>query len=141
MSVIRGAKGLTLVEILVCVALILILVTATASAVISSRFLSAYAKHKAQATYTAQMLIEQTRRLPFASIASVAATPITLDDMGTSATAADDFLGTAIMTVTTTGVYTKTVQVEIDWLEQITSGKVTMKEFFTTTIANESELN
>ncbi len=137
----KHERGLTLVEIVISLGLIVILVTSTASTVISSQFLASYAKHRVQAMYVAQTILEQKRRLPFASILSVGSTSVTLDNKGTS-DSTDDFMGSYIFTVSNSpSVYLKPVQVTVSWQEQITSGKVTMTETINTTIANESQLN
>lgn len=135
-------KGLTLVECLVSFVLAVIILTAVARVIISSQVLSSLARHKAQAAYVAQQILEQQRRLAFSSIASLPSAVVTLDTNGTYNTSADDFIGNRVITVTNIDTYQKKVQVEINWLERVlTGGQITIREFYATTIANEPQLN
>jgi len=135
-------NGLTLIEVMVSVALIVILLTATASTIINSQLLSSLARHKVQAAYVSQQILEQQRRLAFSNIVSLPAAAVTLDTRGTYNTTNDDFIGAAVITVTNIDSYRKKVQVEIDWPEWLLTGaQVTMKEYYATTIANEPQLN
>ena len=135
-------NGLTLIEVIVSVALIVILFAAASSTLINSQLLSSIARHKLQAEYVSQQILEQQRRLPFSNIISLSAATVTLDTMGTYNTTIDDFNGTAVITVTNIDTYRKKVQVEIDWPERLLTGaQVTMKEYYATTIANEPQLN
>ena len=141
-SISRLNNGLTLIEVIISVAIIVILLAAAASTIINSQVLSSLARHKVQAAYVGEQLLEQQRRLTFSSIVSLPSAAVTLDTRGTYNTTADDFLGTAIITVTSIDAYRKKVQVEIDWLERLFTGaQVTMKEYYATTIANEPQLN
>ena len=87
--------------------------------------------------YVAQRIIEQERRLTFGNIVSQASTAWTLDTNGTYNTTADDFLGNAIITVISWDAYRKQVQVQVNWQERILAGKVTMREYYATIIAND----
>ncbi len=131
-------KGGTLVEVLVSIGIVLIFLVAAVTTILNSQFLASYAKHKLQAMYVAGQIIEQERRLSFSNIITQASTPVTLDTNGTYNTAADDFLGNSIITVTSLDAYRKQVQVQINWQEQILAGKRTMTEYFSTNIANDS---
>ncbi len=137
----RPHSGLTMVEILISMALIVLLITAATHSTLASQFLASYSKHKIQAAYVAQQLLEQQRRTSFASIASAASAAVTLDTNGTYGTTTDDFNGNRIITVTSIDTYRKTVQIEINWLERVGPGKVTEREYFKATIAKEPELN
>ena len=135
-------NGLTLIEVMVSVAIIVILLAVAASTIINSQLLSSLARHKVQAAYVGQQILEQQRRLPFSNLVSLPAAAVILDTRGTYNTAADDFMGTAVITVTNIDAYRKKVQVEIDWPERLpTRAQVTMKEYYATTIANEPQLN
>lgn len=142
---IKGARnlqnGLTLVEVLVSVTLIVVLLTAAASTILNSQFLSSYAKHKIQAAYVGQQILEQERRLGLSGISSQPSAAVTLDTKGTYGTTSDDFLGNRVITVTAIDAYRKMVQVEINWLEQFGAGKITMREYFKATLSDESTLN
>lgn len=137
----RRESGLTLVEILVSLALLVILAAGMASTILSSQFFSSYSRHKIQAAYAAQQILEQQRRTAFSAIATQASAAVTLDTKGTYNTTADDFNGNRVITVTSIDAYRKMVQVEINWQEQVASGKITAREYFKTTIANEPEYN
>lgn len=130
-------RGISLVEVLVSIAIVLIFLLAAATTIINGQFLTSYAKHKLQATYAAQQILEQTRRLTFANIVSQASTPITLDTQGTYNTTADDFLGNVIITVISLDAYRKQVQVQINWKEQVLATKIDMREYYSTNIAND----
>ncbi|MBF0490681.1 MAG: type II secretion system protein [Candidatus Omnitrophica bacterium] len=132
-----STQGSTLVEVLVAIAIIDIFLTASSVSILNSQFLASYAKHKIQARYVAQQILEQQRRLTYVNIVSVASAAVTLDSKGTYNTTSDDFLGNAIVSVTTIDTYRKKVQVQVNWQEQILSGKVTMREYYATDIAND----
>lgn len=134
-------KGTSLVEVLISIAIVAIFLVAAANTILNSQFLASYSKHKLQAMYAAQQIIEQERRLTYANLISVASTPVTLDTKGTYNTTADDFLGNVIITVTILDVYHKQVQVQINWQEQVMSGKLTMREYYSTNIANDTVPN
>lgn len=134
-------SGLTLVEVLVSILLIVILLTAAATTILNSQFLSSYSKHKIQAAYVAQQILEQERRLGLAGMSSQPSAVVTLDTKGTYGTTADDFLGNRVITVTSGGAFRKMVQVEVNWQERFGTGKVTMREYFTSTFTDESALN
>lgn len=135
-------KGLTFVEVLVSSMLIIIFLTGAAGIILNSQLLSGLARHKLQASYAAQQILEQQRRRAFSSIVSQGAAPITLDTKGTYAATADDFTGIVIITVTNISGSQKKVQVEIDWPERLFTGdQLTLKEYYATTITNEALLN
>ncbi len=142
-GIIHTEKGISLVEVLVSLALIVVLWLATSTTLLSGQFFTSYAQHKAQAVFVAQNIIEQQRRLVFANLASQASAAVSLDSKGTYGTGADDFMGNRIVTVAVVpgNANLKTVQVEVNWQEQIANrGRVTMREYFTTSIANDPVL-
>lgn len=134
-------SGLTLLETLISAVLMVIIFSAAAPAIVSSELLSSYTRHKLQAVSVAQQLLEQERRLTFSSISSVPAANITLDTKGTYNTTADDFFGSANITVTSIDSARKKVQVEISWPQRLLTGNyVTMKEYFATTIGDDPQI-
>lgn len=134
-------RASSFVEVLVSMAIVVILVTAAAMTILNSQFLASYSKHKIQAMYAAQQIIEQQRRLNFSNIVSQSSAPVTLDSRGTYNTSADDFLGNAVITVVSIDANRKQVQVQINWQEQLTTAKVTMREYYSTIIANDPLTN
>ena len=134
-------RGSSLVEVLISIAIVAIFLVAASSTILNSQFLASYSKHKLQAMYAAEQILEQERRLTYGNLVSVVSTPVTLDTKGTYNTTADDFLGNAVITVIVLGTYSKQVQVQINWQEQVTSGKLTMKEYYSTDIANDTVTN
>lgn len=136
----NSQSGLTLVEVLVSVLLIVILLTAAAATILNSQFLSSYSKHKIQAAYVAQQIMEQQRRLGRAARSSRASAAVTLDTRGTYASTTDDFLGNRVITVTNVDALRSLVQVEINWQERFGRGIFTMREYLTSTFTEEDTL-
>ena len=134
--ILKSQRGASLVEILVSIGIVMLFLAAAASTILNSQFLASYSRHKIQAMYVAQQLVEQQRRYLWASIISVASTPVTLDTQGTGS-AADDFMGNSVITVSTLDAFRKSVQVEINWREHVLNGNITIREFYTTNIAND----
>jgi hypothetical protein len=91
--------------------------------------------------YWAQRFIEEERRLPFANLASLPSASVAIDTHGTFTTPGDDLNGNRIVTVTTIDTYRKRVLIEINWVERILGGFRTVREYYSTDIANESQLN
>ena len=58
-------SGFTLVEVLVSVGIMLIFLPFAASMLTNSQLLASYSKHKIQAAYAAQQIIETQRQNPF----------------------------------------------------------------------------
>ena len=141
MKNIRNSKSFTLVEVLVSLALIVLLWGATVGAIFNNRFLLSYSRHKMQAAYVAQQILEQERRLVFSPNSSLSSAVVILDTQGTYNTTADDFMGNSVVNVTNIDAYRNMVRVEINWLEKVGSGQMTMREYYTTTFANDPELN
>ena len=153
--------GFTLVEILVCVGILVIFLPFAASMLINSQLLASYSKHKIQAAYAAQQIIETQRQNAFQVIAAgqsqtIGPSAVILDTKGnySNVTCANPniFCGTALITITpavyttTAGVSTSSTTVDhfvvkISWVEQILNLKVPMNETYAEDIANDIMLN
>ncbi len=137
----RAKGGFTIAEVLISVSVIALVLVAFLGVLVISQEIASYSRHKVQAMYAAQRIVEEQRRLAFATLASQASAAISIDTRGTFNTTADDFMGTRRITVTTLDTYRKRLAVEVDWIEHTFRGNVTMREFCTTDIANEPQLN
>ena len=117
-------SGFTLVEVLVSVGIMLIFLPFAASMLTNSQLLASYSKHKIQAAYAAQQIIETQRQNPFlvtlAPGQSVTVSPapqsVVLDTKGNytntnCSTNPNLFCGTATITVTP-AVYTNSSGVQ-----------------------------
>ena len=133
--------GFTLVEVLVAVLLFAITILSFISVLNTCTYLDSYSRHKIQAMYVAQRIIEEQRRQLFSTLASQNYGVVSLDTKGTFATSADDYLGNAIITVTAVDANRKKVKVEVNWEQRSVIGTVTKKEFLSTDIGNEAQLN
>ena len=133
--------GFTLLEVMVALAIFLVLFLGTATCIIGSMYLSSYVKHKVQAMYWAQRFIEEERRLPFSTLASLPSASVSLDTNGTFNTTADDRTGNRVVTVTNIDANRKRLKIEINWTEKFLRGTNTMLEYYSTDIAQESQLN
>src|ERR1700679_946706 len=107
--------GFTIIEVLVSVGIMLVFLPFAASMLTNSQLLASYAKHKTQAAYVAQQLLEAERQLPFANIVSQPAGAVARDPKGDypnvgGATNPKLFCGQAVITVTP-AVYTSTTGV------------------------------
>lgn len=154
----NNESGFTLVEILVSVGIMLIFLPFAASMLTNSQLLASYSKHKIQAAYAAQQILETQRQNPFLVIAaghSVASGPssVVLDTKGNyinpNCNNSNVFCGTATITVTpavysNSAIPSTTVDhfvVTISWVEQIVKLKVPMTETYAEDIANDTMLN
>jgi len=157
-------SGFTLVEVLVSVGILLVFLPFAASMLTNSQVLASYSKHKIQAVYAAQQIIESQRQQPFVNILpghSVTVLPspasVVLDTKGNysntnCSTNPNLFCGIAVITLTP-AVYTNSagvsvpsstvdhVVVQISWPEQISAFKMTMTETYAEDIANDPMLN
>lgn len=154
--------GFTLVEVLVSVAIMLIFLPFAASMLTNSQLLASYSKHKIQASYAAQQIIETQRQNPFINLSpgqsqTIGPAAVVLDTKGNYAntncsTNPNLFCGTAVVTVTPTvytnsfGVSTTSTMadhftVQISWVEQILQLQVPMTETYAEDIANDPMLN
>ena len=155
------ASGFTLVEVLVSVGIMLIFLPFAASMLTNSQLLASYSKHKIQAAYAAQQIIETQRQNAFVSLLAgqsqvIGPSSVVLDTKGNYANAncanTNIYCGTVLITITPT-VYTnssgvKTTSstvdhfvVSISWSENILELKVPMTETYAEDIANDPMLN
>jgi prepilin-type N-terminal cleavage/methylation domain-containing protein len=135
--------GFSLLEVIASLAIFLVLFLGAVTAIIGSTYLSSFVKHKVQAMYWAQRFIEEERRVPFANLASIPSTCVAIDTRGTFVVCPDPAnpTGNRIVTVTTIDAYRKRVKIEMNWTEKIMKGLITLREYYSTDIANESQLN
>ena len=139
-------KGFTLTEVVVSLFILTIVWVSAVGLVIVSKYAVSHAKHKSQAIYVAQRTLEQTRRQPFQSpdfenYAASLTGQVNIDTMGKFSSPVNPFTGNQIVTVTKLDTYRKRVRVEVNWKEHIFGGSVVMREYCTTDIANEPQLN
>lgn len=154
--------GFTLVEVLVSVGIMLIFLPFAASMLTNSQLLASYSKHKIEAAYAAQQIIETQRQNAFLVISAgksvtIGPASVVLDTKGNyvntnCATNSNLFCGTTTITVTPT-VYTNSVgtkttstmvdhySVAITWNEQIAKLKVPITETYAEDVANDPMLN
>ena len=128
-----------------------------ASMLTNSQLLASYSKHKIQAAYAAQQIIETQRQNPFSTIITPNPASVVLDTKGNytntnCSTNPNLFCGTATMTMTqavytnNSGVQTTSTTVDhfvvsISWVEQIVNLKVPMTETYAEDIVNDPMLN
>lgn len=134
-------SGFTLIEVMAALSLLTAMLVAVPGSLVAYKYIAVYSKHKVQATYVAQRILEEQRRKVFSTLATMNYGAVSIDNKSTFNTAADDFMGTAAITVTSLDTYRKKVQVEVSWQERTPAGMVTKREFCTTDIANEAQLN
>lgn len=133
--------GFTLIEVLASLSIFLLLSLGTVVSIMTNMYLSSIVKHKMQAMYWAQRFIEEERRISFSTLAALPSAVVSIDTKGTFTATGDDLTGNRIVTVTNIDTYRKRVQIEINWTEKILGGTITMREYYSTDIANESQLN
>jgi prepilin-type N-terminal cleavage/methylation domain-containing protein len=154
-------KGFTLVEVLVSVGIMLIFLPFAASMLTNSQILASYSKHKIQAAYAAQQLIETERQSTFLVIApgqsvTIGPSAVVLDTKGnynnSNCSNSNIFCGTTVITVTPS-VYTNSSGVKVSstvvnhfvvniyWSERIFAAFVPITETYTADIANDPMLN
>ena len=143
----RTGKGFTLTEVVVSLFIFTIVWISVVGVVIVSKNAASYAIHKSQAIYIAQRALEQMRRQSFQSpnfenYAASITGPVIIDTMGNFSSPANPFMGHQVVTVSdyASDIYRKKVQVEVNWNELV-FGTVVMREYCTTDIANEPQLN
>jgi len=138
----ESKKGFTLTELMVSVLILTMVITAFLGSLNAYRFITSYSRHKIQAIYWAQRIMEEQRRITWSSLVSSpyvlngAPYPVPLDIPNGRYS-----LVPPVITVTGLDPHRKRVQVEVDWTEWTPIGTRTMKEFCTTDIANEPQLN
>ena len=143
------------------VGIMLIFLPFAASMLTNSQLLASYSKHKIQAAYAAQQIIETQRQNAFVSLLAgqsqvIGPSSVVLDTKGNYVNAncanTNIYCGTVLITITPT-VYTnssgvKTTSstvdhfvVSISWSENILKLKVPMTETYAEDIANDPMLN
>jgi len=133
------SKGITLTETLFSTILLVSILILAINLIVISKVSGSLSKHKTQAIYIVQRMIEDLRKKPFSSIAgSVSA--VSIDTRGTPEDYSDDLMGTGTVTVGNVNYYKKVV-VEIRWNELIAGGSKTVKECCGTHIANDPQAN
>ena len=130
----RSKQGLTLVELLISVGVMLLVVIAAAQVLLSSQFLASYQRHKVQAMYAAQQLLEQKRQTAFSATSSTSTQAVVLD-------AGTNFSGSAVTTVTNIDANRNQVSVAVSWVEKIFGRDITMREYFATNLTIDPLLN
>ena len=138
---IHARHGFTLIEVVVALLVLVLVWIAGVNAMVMSRHLASRAKHKVQALYAAQRILEEERRRAFSDLASKLTAVISLDTKGTFSSTDDDFPANRVITVTALDAYRKRVQVEVNWTENIDGAQKTVREFCATDIAKEPQLN
>ncbi len=135
--------GFSLLEVMASLSIFLVLFLGTSTAIIGSTYLSSFTKHKVQAMYWAQRYIEEQRRLPFASLVTLPSASASIDTKSTFTASADDFKGNRVVTIIpyANDANRKRIQIEMNWAEKIMGGQITLREYYSTDIANESQLN
>ena len=155
-------RGFTIIEVLVSVGILLIFLPFAASTLTNSQLLASFSKHKIQAAYAAQQIIETQRQNPFIVLLAgtsqtIGPASVVLDTKGNYAnvncsTNPNIFCGTAVITVTPT-IYTNssgtqvtstTVDhfvITISWSEQVLNSKIPVTETYAEDIANDPILN
>lgn len=115
----RSDKGLSLVEMLISMSLFVLVWVSLVGSILVGKEAETRSRHKIQATYAAQRVMESLRKQSFASIVSQTGGSVTVDTKGTD-TAADDLIGTQTINVinypATNPIYKK-VGVTIRWRE------------------------
>lgn len=155
-------SGFTIIEVLVSVAIIAAFLPFAAGMINNSQLLASYSKHKIQAAYAAQQIIETQRQNTFITLAAggsktIGPAAVVLDTKGnysnTNCSSNPNlFCGTALITVTpavyttsagvqTTSAVVNHFVVKINWVEQILKLQVPMTETYAEDIANDSTLN
>ena len=137
----RSQKGFTLVEVMISFSFLTVTLLSFYAILISNAYMTSYNRHKLQAAFAAQRILEEQRRATFANLVSANLGAVSVDTKGTFNTTADDLMGAAVLTVTNLDIYRKRAQVEVNWPERSALGAVTMREYYATDIANEPQLN
>jgi len=151
-----GETGFTLVEVLISIGIVLVLLPFAASTLTNSQLLGSFSKHKIQAAYAAQQIIETERQLGYTNggsynnfgliQASQGTFPVALDSKGNfNNTNCNNnpnlFCGTATITVTQPSAAVDHVLVNISWNEKILNAQIPMSVSFAEDIANDPMLN
>ncbi len=136
-----NGKGFTLVEVMTAVLLLGLVWVAVPGSIVAYNYISSYSKHKAQAIYVAQRIIEEERRKLFVNMGGSFWEAVTLDDKNTFGTTADDYMGGADVTETPLDAYRMRVQVRVEWFERTPIGVVIKYEYCTADISSDTQIN
>jgi type II secretory pathway pseudopilin PulG len=163
-TLLDNKSGFTIVEVLVSAGIMILLLPFAAGMLTTTQLLASYSKHKIQAAYAAQQIIENQRQsafvvVPAGTTVTILPSPssVILDTKGNYASANCNnnsiFCGTAVVKATQ-AVYTGTngvaqaasttvdhYVVTIQWIEQIVNLKVPMTETYAEDIVNDTMLN
>jgi uncharacterized protein (TIGR02598 family) len=143
-------KGFSLLEVVIAMLLLTIVWLASVGVIFISKATASHAKHKVQAIYVIQQIIEDMRKQPFGSLRSYASTKynghtVSIDTRGTPNNTADDLMATPTVTVpsspTDPGGYYTQVLVSLTWTESLLGKSKQVTESFGTYIANDSQAN
>ena len=159
----NSKSGFSLVEVLVSVGIMLIFLPFAAGMLTNSQILASYSKHKIQAAYAAQQIIETRRQnaflvVPAGQSVTIPIANVILDTKGNYSNTncvnnTNIFCGTSVITVTP-AVYTTMAGaaqpantavdhyvVKIYWNEKIFNVIFPMTETYAEDIANDAMLN
>ena len=136
----RNSNGFTLVETMTAVLVLTLVWVSVPGSFVSYKYISNDSKHKIQARYVAQRILEEKRRQSFSSLVTGSYGTVSIDTKGTFSSSADDLTGSASVTVTSLDTYRKRVQVAVQWQEKTPVGVVTKIEYYTTDIANDPQI-
>jgi len=168
-AVIDNKQGFTFIELLVSLGIMLTFFTFAGPLILNNQLLASYSKHKIQAAYTAQQLLETQRQnisayftpplgpLSPGQVVTILTGAVALDTKGNyantnCATNPSLFCGVATITITPTvynnnGVLTTSSSVDhlvvtIQWNENILNkAKVAVSETYAEDLANDPMLN
>ena len=141
MKIKKSNNGFTIAEVISSMLILALALPVFLSALEAYKFVAHHSRHKLQAAFVAQRIIEEKRRTTFANLATANYGVVSIDTNGTFNATADDFMGNATVTVTNLDAYRKRVMVQVTWQEHSPVGAVPMSEYCTTDIANELQLN
>ncbi len=159
-NVLNTTSGFTIIEVMVSVGIMLVFLPFAASMLTNSQMLASYAKHKTQAAFAAQQIVETERQAAFIPLIAggskiIGPNSVFLDTKGNYVNPncnTNSFCGTSIITVTP-AVYTKqdgtkTTKTNVDhfvvqiyWSERIFKLMVPMTETYAADIVNDPMLN
>jgi len=165
MNTMKNNSGFTIIEVMVSVGIMLVFLPFAASMLTNSQLLASYSKHKIQAAYAAQQIIETQRQKPFVIVLpgfpqTIGPNSVILDTKGnySNPTCANSnvFCGNSTITITpaqytsTSGVKTNSPYVDhyvvaITWVESFNVlnviKQVPFTEYYAEDIANDPMLN
>lgn len=122
-------RGFTLPEMLISIGLFGLVWVSLVGSILAGKAVEIRARHKIQATYAAQRVIENLRGLPYLSVISAPDTAIEIDRQG-------PLFGTSAVTVSFINAYCKKINVRITWRELTPLGQsVAVSESLSTYIS------